>query len=75
MPVRDAVVEVMMLKGGVIEQSRTRHDGSYSIAVAPGRYRLVVDTGSMLPRCPARVVSVESDSPTRANVDCDTGIR
>jgi len=57
--------------------ARTRSDanGDYSMRLAPGRYTLVVQTGSRFPRCPATAVTVPRNQVVTADISCDTGIR
>jgi len=57
--------------------ARTRSDanGDYSMRLAPGRYTLVVQTGSLFPRCPATAVTVPRNQVVTADISCDTGIR
>lgn len=54
---------------------RTTADGSYSLRLSAGRYRLEVVTGSMFPHCPTVTVRVVAGTRKRADIDCDTGIR
>jgi len=57
--------------------ARTRSDanGNYSMRLAPGRYTLVVQTGSTFPRCPTTPVTVPRGQVVTVNITCDTGIR
>src|SRR6266568_4634986 len=54
--------------------ARTRSDanGDYSMRLAPGRYTLVVQTGSLFPRCPATAVTVPRNQVVTADISCDT---
>lgn len=49
--------------------------GFYAMALRPGRYTIVVVTGSTLPRCPTRTVAVPKGASVRVDIVCDTGIR
>ncbi|MHB8328072.1 MAG: hypothetical protein ACYDD6_00340 [Acidimicrobiales bacterium] len=55
--------------------ARIGADGHYAFALSPGIYTFAVDTGSMLPRCPSRLVTVRPGTPARVDITCDTGIR
>jgi len=45
------------------------------MTLAPGRYTLVVQTGSQFPRCPTTPVTVPPNQMVTADISCDTGIR
>jgi hypothetical protein len=49
--------------------------GRYLIALPPGRYTLTAAGSSPLPRCPPTMVTIDADAATRADINCDTGIR
>ena len=49
--------------------------GRYLIALPPGRYTLTAAGSSPLPRCPPTMVTIDADTATRADINCDTGIR
>jgi hypothetical protein len=55
--------------------ARTSADGTYSMALPAGSYRLTVSTGSRYPRCPTVDVTVEAGKTARADISCDTGVR
>ena len=62
-------------KGATVASTHTDSAGRYSLSVPPATYTLTVDTGSQFPRCPPSDVTVKAAQRTRADVDCDTGIR
>jgi len=70
-----AEVEVRYRDGTAVASAHTDAAGDYSIPTPPGSYRLVIATGSALPRCPSPDVTVAYNSPSLTNVSCDTGIR
>lgn len=45
------------------------------MALRPGTYTIVVDTGSTFPRCPTKSVTVPAGQSVQVNITCDTGIR
>lgn len=76
-PCPDTPVEatVRVAADGVdVATGRTDAAGSYSVDLAPGRYRVTVDTGAALPRCEPVDAEVIDRSIT-VDVSCDTGIR
>ena len=74
-PLVNFVVEASTPSGNVAGSARTGRSGRYSIAVAPGRYRLTVVAAKVMPRCPVVAVTVKTGGATRADFTCDTGIR
>jgi len=76
-PCPDVPVEatVRVSANGVdVATGRTDATGTYSADLPPGRYRVTVDTGSMLPRCePVDAEVIDRD--ITVDVSCDTGIR
>ena len=50
-------------------------EGSFSLSVPPGTYRLSAGTGSVLPRCADQSVSVPAEGFVSVTVYCDSGIR
>ncbi|HZU71633.1 MAG TPA: carboxypeptidase-like regulatory domain-containing protein [Acidimicrobiales bacterium] len=68
-------VEAQDSSGSTVASTATDAQGRYAMRLPPGRYTLVVDTGSNWPRCPSTTVTVGSSGPTRADISCDTGIR
>lgn len=71
----DAEISAQNGEGAVVASTRTDADGNYTLALQPGEYTLVVDTGAALPFCDPVTVSVQVDRPMRADLSCDTGIR
>ena len=61
--------------GTTVAETDSADDGSYAMALPPGRYTLRVDTGATFPTCPDTEVSVVDGERTLADIDCDTGIR
>jgi hypothetical protein len=63
--------------GQVVARLRASGDGRFSVALAPGRYRVIARPGSgQLPTCPSAVkATVRSGRYTRVAIDCDSGIR
>ena len=74
-PVSGARVDAQAGDGHVVASAQTSANGGYSLLLAPGRYTLVVSTGSTYPRCPPTPVTVASGAATRADITCDSGIR
>ena len=58
-----------------VAHARSDANGTYSMRLAPGRYTLVVQTGSTFPRCPTTPVTVPRGQVVTVNITCDTGIR
>jgi len=58
-----------------VASTRSNSAGDYAMGLRPGRYTLVVDTGSTFPRCPTKAVTVAKGQSVRADIGCDTGIR
>jgi Carboxypeptidase regulatory-like domain len=58
-----------------VAHTRSDANGNYSMPLAPGRYTLVVQTGSTFPRCPTTPVTVPRGQVVTVNITCDTGIR
>jgi hypothetical protein len=61
--------------GHTVARTHSDQAGRYRLALAPGRYTLVVVTGGLFPRCPATPVTVLPGPPLRQDIGCDTGIR
>jgi hypothetical protein len=76
-PVAGAVIVVRDASGGEVARATTGPDGTFAIAVAPGRY--VVEalpvTGLMGTPAPQADVTVAPGAPTTVDFDYDTGIR
>lgn len=73
--VSGARVDAQAADGHVVASARTSANGGYSVVLGPGRYTLVVTTGSAYPRCPATPVTVSAGAASRADISCDSGIR
>lgn len=58
--------------GEVVARTTTRADGSFRIAVAPGRYVVKANAGMS---CELMDVTVEAGAYATVDVPCDTGIR
>jgi hypothetical protein len=60
-----------------VARLRASGDGRFSVALEPGRYRVLASPGSgQLPSCPSAVkATVRSGRYTRVAIDCDSGIR
>ena len=61
--------------GGVAARTHSDSNGRYAMRLAPGRYTLVVQTGSRFPYCPPTNVTVTRGQVVTADISCDTGIR
>ena len=76
-PPRPVAAQVNAQDGSdrTVATTRTDQAGHYSLSLAAGTYTLVAVTGSTYPRCPATPVTVRPGAVTRADINCDTGIR
>jgi hypothetical protein len=76
-PPRALVVTVQAedRSGRAVAAASSDGSGRYRLALPPGSYTLIAETGSALPRCPPVPVTVGSGAPTRTDISCDTGIR
>jgi hypothetical protein len=70
-----AGIRAQSARGGVVARTHSDANGHYAMALRPGRYTLVVQTGSQFPRCPATPVTVPRNGTVTADISCDTGIR
>ena len=61
--------------GRVVTAASSDGSGRYLLTLPPGSYTLIASTGTALPRCPPVPVTVGAGAPTRADINCDTGIR
>ncbi len=68
-------ITARMTVGTTVATTHSDANGRYALDLSPGTYTLVVDTGSMFPRCPDTPVTVKPGSAIRADISCDTGIR
>jgi len=75
-PAAGATVSVAERLGGgvghVVARAETRPDGSYRVAVPPGRYVVTADAGMS---CPLVDVRVTPGRHAHVDIACDTGIR
>ncbi|MGH8991883.1 MAG: hypothetical protein ACRDZ7_10205, partial [Acidimicrobiia bacterium] len=73
----ETTLRLLRPDGSVAAKGVTNPDGTFGIAVEPGKYQLVADNnGGFMPGgCPAVDVVVEPDRWARADMACDTGIR
>ena len=62
-------------RGQTVNSTQSNSAGDYAMALRPGTYTIVVDTGSTLPRCPTKSVTVARFQSVQVNITCDTGIR
>jgi len=58
--------------GEVVARTTTDADGSYRVAVAPGKYLVTADAGMSCERMDARV---GAGTYSKVDISCDTGIR
>lgn len=58
-----------------VRSTRSNSAGDFAMALRPGTYVIVVDTGSTFPRCPTKSVTVAKGQSVQVNITCDTGIR
>jgi hypothetical protein len=61
--------------GKVVAKTTSSADGSFRVALAPGRYILEPVNGDPLPVAPSQPFSVDSGRFTTVRVDYDSGIR
>jgi hypothetical protein len=61
--------------GRVVASGRSRADGTYRLDLPGGTYTVVAVTPNLLPRCPARTVTVTAARTISGDIACDTGIR
>jgi hypothetical protein len=59
----------------VIAETKSDVNGSFHVALAPGRYVLQPVSGAPLPTAPAREFTVSAGQFTTVRVDYDSGIR
>jgi hypothetical protein len=59
----------------VISETRSDANGSFRVALAPGRYVLQPVSGAPLPTAPAQEFTVSAGQFTTVRVDYDSGIR
>lgn len=59
----------------LVGRTQTDGQGYYRLALPPGTYTLVVETGAIYPRCEPVEVTLARGARTRADITCDTGIR
>jgi hypothetical protein len=71
----ETTLHLLRKDGSVAARGRSGSDGRFTIAVAPGSYRLVADWPSRVGHCAPVEVTVEQGRFTRADMSCDTGIR
>ena len=62
-------------RGQTVNSTQSNSAGDYAMKLRPGTYTIVVDTGSTLPRCPTKTVTVAKFQSVQVNITCDTGIR
>jgi hypothetical protein len=76
-PPRPVTAGIRAQRGGGQVVARTRSDGNgnYAMTLRPGRYTLVVETGSSFPHCPQTNITVPRHGFVTADIRCDTGIR
>ena len=61
--------------GAVVSTVTTGRDGTYRVALPPGRYRVRVGTSSRIARLSPVVVTVRRGKAERRDFTLDTGIR
>jgi hypothetical protein len=69
---------VRITNGSFVKRLTTGSDGRFSVALRPGRYRVVARpvSGAQMPRCPGSVAAkVSAGRFTRVAISCDSGIR
>jgi len=71
----ETTLRLLRADGSVAATGKSAADGTFKVAVAPGRYRLVADWPSRAGGCAPVDVTVEEGRFTHADVSCDTGIR
>jgi hypothetical protein len=59
----------------VLTQTRSDENGSFRVALAPGRYVLQPVSGAPFPTAPAQEFTVSAGQFTTVRVDYDSGIR
>ncbi|HMC71479.1 MAG TPA: carboxypeptidase-like regulatory domain-containing protein [Mycobacteriales bacterium] len=68
-------VQAVDATGQLVASAATDGNGAYSLHVPGGSYTLHVNHDGQYPRCPDVPVTVSDGSMTKADIDCDTGIR
>ena len=71
----ETTLRLLRADGSVAATGQSAADGTFKIAVAAGRYRLVADWPSGAGGCAPVDVTVDQGRFTHADVTCDTGIR
>ena len=61
--------------GKVVAETKSGADGSYRVALPPGRYVLQAVNGEPLPIAPSQEFTVSAGQFTTVRVDYDSGIR
>jgi hypothetical protein len=61
--------------GKIVAEARSGADGSFRVALAPGRYVLQPESGQPLPTAPSQEFTVSAGQFTPVRVDYDSGIR
>jgi hypothetical protein len=61
--------------GKVVAETKSDANGSFRLALAPGRYVLQPVSGAPLPTAPAQEFTVSAGQFTTVRVDYDSGIR
>ena len=70
-----ATIQIVTTNGRIIATTHTDAHGRYAVRLPRGEYVLHVASTSALPRCPDTHLDVGTTPPSRANINCDTGIR
>lgn len=71
----EATIQVVDADGRVVAETRSRADGSYFAAVAPGAYTVHPVSPNTLPRAGDVTVSVAAGNVTGLDIRYDSGIR
>ena len=67
---------VVMRQGGSIEARATSDDnGDYRVMVPAGSYAVRIDVQGPMPSCSTADVVVAAGQSSRADIECDSGIR
>jgi hypothetical protein len=77
-PLAGAILSIQSMNGTQVARVVTAQDGSFLVALPPGRYRIVPlppQPGAILPRGTPMVVDVSSHEYTVVTINYDSGIR
>jgi hypothetical protein len=68
-------VEARDRGGAVVARTHSDSAGHYEVAIGPGPYTMVAVTDGRYPSCQPTETTVVAGRRSRADIQCDTGIR